>query len=363
MMEGQARWFGLVMGFDNRMIAGSRACSTFSPADSPDHHQPVKPALCRGPAGLLEPAACAHIYDPTCGSGGLLLQCLARAGGQGVNVRSLFLYGQELNPETWAIARMNMLLHGAGDAAEIKLGDTLASPAFVDGGRIMTFDILVANPPFSSKNWGHERLKKSGDPYGRIKHLPSKNHGEMAFLQHMVASMNDGGRLAVVLPNGCFFRGGAELAVRKELVDTDLIESIVQLPEDLFYGSGIPACILVLNRAKAQDRKGRVLMIDSSIGFQRRETKNMLTDLAIERAISTYQEGTEEDGLSRWTTDEEIIVRRYNLTVRRYVGPENDGDRTTLDLGEAIEAYREAREARERSEARLDEVLKMLEEQ
>jgi type I restriction enzyme M protein len=314
-------------------------------------------------AGLLEPQAGAHICDPTCGSGGLLLQCLARAGGQGVNVRSLFLYGQELNPETWAIARMNMLLHGAGDAAEIKLGDTLASPAFIDGGRIMTFDILVANPPFSSKNWGHERLKKSGDPYRRIKHLPSKSHGEMAFLQHMVASMSDGGRLAVVLPNGCFFRGGAELAVRKELVDTDLIESIVQLPEDLFYGSGIPACILLLNRAKAQDRKSRVLMIDTSIGFQRRETKNVLTDAAIERVIATYQEGVEEDGLSRWTTDEEIMGRHYNLTVRRYVGPENDDDRTTIDLGQAIEAYREAREARERSEARLDEVLMMLEEQ
>jgi type I restriction enzyme M protein len=314
-------------------------------------------------AGLLEPPAGAHIYDPTCGSGGLLLQCLARAAGQGVNVRSLFLYGQELNPETWAIARMNMLLHGAGDAAEIKLGDTLASPAFLDGGGITAFDLVVANPPFSSKNWGHERLKKSGDPYGRIKHLPSKSHGEMAFLQHMVASMNGSGRLAVVLPNGCFFRGGAELAVRKELVDTDLIESIVQLPVDLFYGSGIPACILLLNRAKVPDRKGRVLMIDSSTGFQRRETKNVLADAAIERVVATYQAGMEEDGLARWTTDEEITDRHYNLTVRRYVGAENDGNRTTIDIGEAIEAYRIAREARETAEAKLDDVLSMLEEQ
>ena len=110
-----------------------------------------------------------------------------------MNVRSLFVYGQELNPETWAIARMNMLLHGAGDAAEIKLGDTLAVPAFADGDRIKTFDLVVANPPFSSKNWGHERLKKSGDPFGRIRHLPPKSHGEMAFLQHMVASMKDAG--------------------------------------------------------------------------------------------------------------------------------------------------------------------------
>lgn len=314
-------------------------------------------------AGLLEPPAGAHIYDPTCGSGGLLLQCLARAASQGVNVRSLFLYGQELNPETWAIARMNMLLHGAGDAAEIKLGDTLASPAFSDGGRITTFDVVVANPPFSSKNWGHERLKKSGDPYGRIKHLPSKSHGEMAFLQHMVASMNESGRLAVVLPNGCFFRAGAEMAVRRELVDADLIEGIVQLPVDLFYGSAIPACILVLNRSKAPDRRGRVLMIDSSTGFQRRETKNVLTEETIERVIAIYQRGGEEDRFSRWTTDEEIMARHYNLTVRRYVATGSDGNGDTPDLLKALEAYRAAREARAVAETRLDEVLASLEEQ
>jgi type I restriction enzyme M protein len=272
------------------------------------------------------------------------------------------LYGQELNPETWAIARMNMLLHGAGDAAEIKLGDTLASPAFVESGRIATFDLVVANPPFSSKNWGHERLKKSGDPFRRIKHLPAKSHGEMAFLQHMVASMNEGGRLAVVLPNGCFFRGGAEMAVRKDLVDADLIEGIVQLPADLFYGSGIPACLLLLNRAKAPDRKGRVLMIDDSTGFQRRETKNVLTDAAIERVIETYKRGTEEDGFARWATDAEIVARNYNLTVRRYVAPETAASSGALDLSEAIDAYRAAREARALAETHLDDVIASLEE-
>jgi type I restriction enzyme M protein len=313
-------------------------------------------------AGLLEPEKGAHIYDPTCGSGGLLLQCLARAEKRGVNVRSLFLYGQELNPETWAIARMNMLLHGAGDAAEIKLGDTLATPAFADGDRIKTFDLVVANPPFSSKNWGHERLKKSGDPYGRIKHLPPKSHGEVAFLQHMVASMNEKARLAVVLPNGVFFRAGTELAVRKDLVDADLVEAIVQLPVDLFYGAGIPACILVLNRAKAAERKGRVLMIDSSASFERRETKNVLTDEAIERVIATCKGGSEEDGWAQWVSDDEIARHHYNLTVRRYVSPGSEGNGEVLDLGDAIEAYRDARAKRTEAEARLDEVLASLEE-
>jgi type I restriction enzyme M protein len=313
-------------------------------------------------AGLLEPQTGAHIYDPTCGSGGLLLQCLARASTQDINVRSLFLYGQELNPETWAIARMNMLLHGAGDAAEVKLGDTLAAPAFADSDRIKTFDLVVANPPFSSKNWGHERLKKSGDPYGRIKYLPPKSHGEVAFLQHMVASMNAKARLAVVLPNGVFFRGGAELAVRKDLIDADLVEAIVQLPVDLFYGAGIPACILVLNCAKLSKRRGRVLMIDNSTGFERRETKNVLTGEAIERMTVTYKSGEEEEGWARWAPYEEIAGHHYNLTVRRYVSPRSDGNREVLDLGEAINAYRDARTRRANTEGRLDEVLARLEE-
>ena len=313
-------------------------------------------------AGLLEPGEGAHIYDPTCGSGGLLLQCLARAKKQGVNVRSLFLFGQELNPETWAIARMNMLLHGAGDAAEIKLGDTLAAPAFAEGDRIKTFDLVVANPPFSSKNWGHERLKTSGDPYGRINHLPPKSHGEVAFLQHMVASMNDKGRLAVVLPNGVFFRGGAELAVRKDLIDADLVEAIVQLPVDLFYGAGIPACVLFLNRAKPADRKGRLLMIDNSPRFERRETKNVLTDEAIERVITTYKSGQEEEGWARWVPTEEIVAHKYALTVRRFVSPDSESDGEVLDLADAIAAYRQARERRAQADEQLDEVLARLEE-
>jgi type I restriction enzyme M protein len=312
-------------------------------------------------AGLLEPGEGAHVYDPTCGSGGLLLQCLNRARDQSVNVRSLFVCGQELNPETWAIAWVNMLLHGAGDAAEIKLGDTVAAPAFADGDRIKTFDLVVANPPFSSKNWGHERLKKSGDPYGRIKHLPPKSHGEVAFLQHMVASMNEKARLAVILPNGVFFRGGAELAVRKDLIDADLVEAIVQLPVDLFYGAGIPACVLVLNRAKADDRKGRVLMIDNSAGFERRDTKNVLTDEAVGRVIATFKSGEEEEGWARWIPDDDIGAHHYNLTVRRYVSPGSDGNGEVLDLDEAIEAYREARVRRADAETRLDEVLATLE--
>jgi type I restriction enzyme M protein len=315
-------------------------------------------------AALLDPQDNHHIYDPTCGSGGLLLQCLNRARETGRNVQSLFLYGQELNPETWAIARMNMLLHGAGDAAEIKLGDTLRSPALVDGDGVIRFDLVVANPPFSSKNWGHEWLKAGGDPYGRITHLPPKSHGEMAFVQHMVASLNEGGKLAVVLPNGCFFRGGPELAVREDLVDDDLIEAIVQLPVDLFYGAMIPACILVCNRAKEASRRKRVLFIDASSGFERRDTKNILTTAAIEAVTAALLSGDSTDGaLAQWASVSKIAERRYNLVVRRYVGnaeASEDGD--VVDLASAIAAYRDARLERDKAEERLESVLATLEE-
>lgn len=315
-------------------------------------------------AGLLEPAEGNRIYDGTGGSGGLLLQCLERARRQGVNPRSIFLYGQELNPETWAIARMNMLLHGAGDAAEIKLGDTLAAPAFLEGSNLRTFDKVIANPPFSSKNWGHERFKASGDPFGRIRHLPPKSHGEIAFLQHMVASMDESGMMAVVLPNGVFFRGGAELAVRKDLVEDDLIEAIVQLPVDLFYGAGIPACVLVCNRSKSAERIGKALLIDASSGFIRRDTKNVLADEAIERVLTVFKAGAEEPGSSRWVSAEEIANQKYNLTVRRYLtnGQSRNGAGEGPDLTQAIRAYRAARHDRELAEAEFTAVLAALEE-
>lgn len=184
------------------------------------------------------------------------------------------------------MARMNMLLHGAGGAATIVQGDTLAAPAFLEGGQLRRFDLVIANPPFSSKNWGHERFKAAGDPFGRIRHLPKKSHGEMAFVQHMVASLAEGGRMAVVLPNGCFFRGGAEQQVRRDLVDGDLIDAVVQLPKDMFFGAWIPVCWLVLNRAKPAPRRGGVLLLDASELFERVDTKNVLRDDDIDRIVA-----------------------------------------------------------------------------
>jgi type I restriction enzyme M protein len=179
----------------------------------------------------------------------------------------------------------------------------------------------------------------------------------MAFVQHMVSSMEKDGRLAVVLPNGCFFRGGPELAVRKDLVAADLIEAVVQLPVDLFYGAGIPACVLVCNGAKTGSNRGRVLMVDASSSFDRRDTKNVLTPEGVARIVSAARSGEEEDSFACFATLEEIATRDFNLTVRRYVGVAEDVGDDAVDPAEAVAAYRAARQRRREAEQQLDTIL------
>jgi type I restriction enzyme M protein len=260
------------------------------------------------------------------------------------------LFGQELNPETWAIARMNMLLHGAAGVATVERGDTLRTPRFLDGAEIRRFELVIANPPFSPKNWGHDRLKNEGDPFDRIKHVPPKSHGEMAFVQHMIASLEDDGRMAVVLPNG------AELSARKDLVDQDLIEAVIQLPKDMFYGAGIPACFLVLNRAKSEARRGKVLFIDGSACFEREDTKNVMREGDIERVSGAFRAGEGLLELSSFIALGDIEQRRYNLTVRRYVKAAA-AENGALSFEDALASYEQARTERAEAEHAVNQAL------
>jgi type I restriction enzyme M protein len=229
------------------------------------------------------------------------------------------LFGQELKPTTWAIGRMNMLLHGAGGAATIEQGDTLFSPSFLQPGGVREFDYVIANPPFSSKNWGHDKFKAGGDPFERIKHLPPKRHGEMAFVQHMVASLADDGRMAVVLPNGALFRARNEQALRRDLVEGDLVEAVIQLPTDMFYGAGIAACYVVINKSKPLARQDKVLFINASDCFTRTDTKNVMQDDDVMRIADAFHSGEEAEHFSVWVSRDVVRERRYNLSVRRYV--------------------------------------------
>ncbi len=214
---------------------------------------------------MLAPQAGETVYDPACGTGGMLLETLHQVREAGGDERLMLgrLFGQEKNLTTAAIARMNLFLHGAEDF-EIVRGDTLRQPAFFSGDKLATFDCVIANPPFSLQAWGEDAW--AADPWGRnLAGTPPKKYGDWAWVQHMIASMAPAtGRLGVVLPHGALFRIGAEGKIRSKVLDLDLIEAVIGLGPNLFYGTGLAACILVARRRKAAERRGKVLLVDAS---------------------------------------------------------------------------------------------------
>ena len=193
---------------------------------------------------LLKPHAGMRIYDPTAGSGGMLVQTRNHLAKNGENASNLSLYGQEMNLNTWAICKMNMFLHGVY-SADIRKGDTLRDPQHTQAGELMTFDRVIANPPFSLKKWGKEEA--DSDSYGRFPYgTPPKDSGDLAFVQHMIASLNAEGMMGVVMPHGVLFRGSSEKEIRKGILTDDLLEAVIGLPSGLFYGTGIPASLLII---------------------------------------------------------------------------------------------------------------------
>lgn len=248
---------------------------------------------------LLKPREGMRIHDPTGGSGGMLIECGRFVDDHGGNARNLTLTAQEKNVGTWAICKLNMLLHNSPDA-DIRAGDTIRNPKFLDANRLMTFDRVIANPPFSLKEWGYDFAQS--DPYRRFhRGIPPNTKGDMAFLQHMVEICNERGMVGVVMPHGVLFRGAAEATIRRALLEEDLVEAVVGLPEKLFFGTGIPASILILNKAKPVARRGKVLFIDASPeGFYEEGSKNnrlRLQDiLRIAAVFNAYAEPGEVPG-------------------------------------------------------------------
>ena len=275
----------------------------------------------------LDPTPGESVYDPTCGSGGMLLEAAeyVREYYQ-EDPSSLLLFGQERNLNTWCICRMNLLLHSI-DFASVLRGDTLRSPGHLDSeGRLRTFDVVIANPPFSLKRWGHE-LWKAGDPFGRdVYGCPPPSYGDMAFLQHMLASLGPRGRAGVVLPHGALFRSHTERAIRRGLLEDDLVDSIISLPRNLFYGTSIPACIWILSKAKPESRKGRVLFVDGSREMLPGRNQNELSDNHVERLRDAYRTFSEEDGFSRVVEVSEIAANDYTLHLPFYVMPPEEED-------------------------------------
>lgn len=259
-------------------------------------------------------------YDPTCGSGSLLLKVMNEAG------RNIELYGQEKDNATAGLARMNMILHHA-ETADIISDNTLSKPFFKQGDGLKKFDYIVANPPFSLKNWSNG-VSTDNDPYGRFElGVPPEKNGDYAFLLHILASLKSTGKAAVVLPHGVLFRGNAEGEIRKRIIQKGYIKGIIGLPANLFYGTGIPACVLVLDKEHAQSRKG-IFMIDASKGFEKDGPKNRLREQDIRKITDVFNEQIEIPGYSRIVPLSEITDAKndHNLNIPRYIDTQEPED-------------------------------------
>jgi type I restriction enzyme M protein len=266
---------------------------------------------------ILDPNEGESIYDPACGTGGMLLECVDRLKKNNKDYRTLKLFGQEKNLTSSAIARMNMFLHGIEDF-KILRGDTLRNPAFFEADGLQTFDCVIANPPFSLKAWGAENW--ANDPYGRnIAGVPPKGNGDMAWVQHMVKSMNRSGRMTVVLPHGALFRKGAEGKIRKALLKQDLLEAVIGLGPNIFYGTQLAACVMVFRKKKSAIKKNKVLFIDAADQIKVGRAQNFLTSDHVSQIFDWFNTCADVENFVKIATIDEIKENDYNLNIPLYV--------------------------------------------
>lgn len=265
-----------------------------------------------------------RIYDPTCGSGSLLIKASKEVGSKNFQI-----YGQERNGQTQSLCKMNMFLHDINDS-KIQWGDTIRNPLLVENDKIMKFDVVLANPPFSLEKWGEEEAKS--DKYNRfIYGIPPKSKGDYAFVQHMIASMNSEGTVAVVVPHGVLFRGASEGKIREGIIKANLLDAVIGLPANLFFGTPITACILIFKNNK---NNNNILFIDASKEFAKEKNQNILRDKYIEKIVKTYAERKEVKKYAHIATMQEIAENNYNLNIPRYV--ETFEEEKTIDLGKIV---------------------------
>lgn len=272
-------------------------------------------------ATILEPVEGDQICDPACGSGSLLLKCGAMVR-KNSGSKKYALFGQEAIGSTWALAKMNMFLHGE-DNHRIEWGDTIRNPLLLDkdGKGLLHFDVVTANPPFSLDKWGHDDA--SNDPYGRFRRgVPPKTKGDYAFISHMIetlkpgSSSTRGGRMGVVVPHGVLFRASSEGKIRQQLIEENLLDTVIGLPEKLFFGTGIPAAILIFKKHKTDNK---VLFIDASREFKSGKNQNQLTSENIQKIIDTYKARENVDKYAYLASFDEIKENDFNLNIPRYV--------------------------------------------
>ncbi|KIO68720.1 Type I restriction-modification system, DNA-methyltransferase subunit M [Caldibacillus thermoamylovorans] len=314
-------------------------------------------------ARLVKPQENDRIYDPTCGSGSLLIKVAKQ-----VPSRKVAIYGQERNGATHSLALMNMYLHGIDDA-KIEWGDTLANPLHLEDGKLMKFQVIVANPPFSLDKWAMGfagegntdkkfKMEASLDPYRRFEWgVPPSSKGDYAFVQHMLYSLAENGRMATILPHGVLFRGASEGKIRKQIIELNLLDAVIGLPEGLFYGTGIPACIMVFR--KDRTRKD-VLFIDASgeEHYEKGKNQNKLRKQDIEKIVETYEKRETIDKYSYVATIDEIRENDYNLNIPRYVDTFEEEE--PVDMEEVKENIANIKKEIQEVEAQMEQYLKEL---
>ena len=282
--------------------AGKKAGEFYTPAE-------VSETLAR----LVAPKTGNRICDPACGSGSLLIRTAKQVGSDDFS-----LFGQEMNGSTWALCKMNMFLHGM-DASRIEWEDTIRHPQFIENDALMKFDVVVANPPFSLDKWGQEIA--ATDRFNRFfRGIPPKSKGDWAFILHMLATAIQGkGRVGVVVPHGVLFRGGQEGKIREAVIRENLLDAVIGLPANLFFGTGIPAALMIFDKARKMNGKGKVLFIDASREFEQGTNQNRLREQDIEKIVDTYRKKKTIEKYSYLASYAEIEENEFNLNIPRYV--------------------------------------------
>ena len=307
---------------------------------------------------LLEPQERMRICDPAAGSAGMLIYTAQYVREQGGDARNLVLHGQERNLGTLAIGKLNLLLHDLR-SARMEAGDVIAEPGLMDpSGRLIAYDRVIANPPFSLKNWGHDFAPN--DPHHRFDRygaVPPKTRGDFAFVLHMLGVTNAQGTVGVVMPHGILFRGGAEGKIRRGIVEADLFEAVIGLASNLFFGASIPVAVCVLNRDKPRERRGKVLFVDAAQEgyFRPGKAQNYIDPEHIEKIVQVYRAFEDVDRFSHVADLEEIQSNDFNLNISRYVDTTKPVE--VVPVEEALAQLWEAERRRDEVVARMDQLL------
>jgi len=310
---------------------------------------------------ILDPKPNDSVYDPACGSGGMLIIAYKYVEEKYKDAKTLSLFGQEANPLTLALCKMNLILHGINDY-HLENGDTLLYPRFKENGFIKKFDVCLTNPPWNQDGYGEETLRKGEFWRERFKYgFPPRQSADWAWIQHLLASTKDSGKAAIVIDNGCLFRGGKEKAIRARIVEEDLIEAVILLPEKLFYNTGAPGAIIIFNKNKAPERRGKVLFINASNEYEKHpevRKLNILSKKNIEKIVNVYKSFGEVDGISRVVSLDKIRENDYNLNVSLYVFPEEEEEE--IDIVKELEDLKEIEEEIKKITTKIYEQLKII---